>query len=304
MPLLEAWAMTETGAAACIMANREPRQVGERCFGSAAGPRLPDRRRDRHDVAELGGGASRARRRRPEPGFLPRLPEGREGDRGGVGRRLVPYRRRRAERRRGRLPLRRPAQERDPAQRREHLGGRGRERAQTCTPRWPRAPSRRRRPGARRRGLPFRGPAPGVRLYAGARIRQQNHASSGSPTSRRRAASPSSTRLPLTVSQKIQRGELKALAAEALQAARCSIAARRSGFPRSDPRADARELIPMARARPGDERAGLRALRRSGGGAGDRAVRALLDPQRPLVHRPGAGALLERSGLAKPTSTA
>jgi acyl-CoA synthetase (AMP-forming)/AMP-acid ligase II len=33
--LLEAWAMTETGAAACIMANREPRHVGSRCFGRA-----------------------------------------------------------------------------------------------------------------------------------------------------------------------------------------------------------------------------------------------------------------------------
>ncbi len=32
-PLLEAWAMTETGAAACIMAHREPRHVGTNCFG-------------------------------------------------------------------------------------------------------------------------------------------------------------------------------------------------------------------------------------------------------------------------------
>ena len=34
-PLLEAWAMTETGAAACIMAHREPRHVGTSCFGRA-----------------------------------------------------------------------------------------------------------------------------------------------------------------------------------------------------------------------------------------------------------------------------
>ncbi len=34
-PLLEAWAMTETGAAACIRASREPRHVGTRCFGRA-----------------------------------------------------------------------------------------------------------------------------------------------------------------------------------------------------------------------------------------------------------------------------
>ncbi|MBT2303310.1 AMP-binding protein [Variovorax paradoxus] len=32
-PLVEAWAMTETGAAACVMANREPRLVGASCFG-------------------------------------------------------------------------------------------------------------------------------------------------------------------------------------------------------------------------------------------------------------------------------
>lgn len=32
-PLIEAWAMTETGAAAWITANREPRHVGTRCFG-------------------------------------------------------------------------------------------------------------------------------------------------------------------------------------------------------------------------------------------------------------------------------
>ena len=32
-PLVEAWAMTETGAAACIMANHEPRHVGSSCFG-------------------------------------------------------------------------------------------------------------------------------------------------------------------------------------------------------------------------------------------------------------------------------
>ncbi|MEP7247385.1 MAG: AMP-binding protein [Gammaproteobacteria bacterium] len=34
-PLLEAWAMTETGAGAVMIANREPRQVGTACFGSA-----------------------------------------------------------------------------------------------------------------------------------------------------------------------------------------------------------------------------------------------------------------------------
>jgi len=34
-PLLEAWAMTETGSGAVIIANREPRKVGTSCFGRA-----------------------------------------------------------------------------------------------------------------------------------------------------------------------------------------------------------------------------------------------------------------------------
>ena len=35
VPLIEAWAMTETGAGAWITANREPRHLGQRCFGMA-----------------------------------------------------------------------------------------------------------------------------------------------------------------------------------------------------------------------------------------------------------------------------
>jgi acyl-coenzyme A synthetase/AMP-(fatty) acid ligase len=35
VPLIEAWAMTETGAGAWITANREPRHVGQRCVGKA-----------------------------------------------------------------------------------------------------------------------------------------------------------------------------------------------------------------------------------------------------------------------------
>ncbi len=34
-PLLEAWAMTETGSGAVVIANREPRHVGTACFGRA-----------------------------------------------------------------------------------------------------------------------------------------------------------------------------------------------------------------------------------------------------------------------------
>ena len=32
-PLIEAWAMTETGSGACIIANHEPRHIGTSCFG-------------------------------------------------------------------------------------------------------------------------------------------------------------------------------------------------------------------------------------------------------------------------------
>lgn len=35
VPLIEAWAMTETGAGAWIAANHEPRHLGQRCFGKA-----------------------------------------------------------------------------------------------------------------------------------------------------------------------------------------------------------------------------------------------------------------------------
>jgi acyl-CoA synthetase (AMP-forming)/AMP-acid ligase II len=35
VPLIEAWAMTETGAGAWISAHQEPRHVGQRCFGMA-----------------------------------------------------------------------------------------------------------------------------------------------------------------------------------------------------------------------------------------------------------------------------
>ena len=144
-PLLEAWAMTETGAAACIMANREPRHVGTRCFGRARVIRRDAHRRRRR--RRVGGDGMpgellvRACRRRSEARFLPRLPEGRGSDReawadgwfhtGDMVRR---------ERRR-QLLLRRPQEERHPPQRREHLRGRSGERARTSTRRWRRARS-------------------------------------------------------------------------------------------------------------------------------------------------------------------
>jgi len=48
-PLLEGWAMTETGAGAVIIANRAPRKVGTACFGK------PERRVEYRVVNEQGG---------------------------------------------------------------------------------------------------------------------------------------------------------------------------------------------------------------------------------------------------------
>ena len=197
-PLLEAWAMTETGAAACIMANREPRHVGTRCFGRAdffVETRIVDDEGQRHRGRRARRAAGARRRRRSARRLLPRLPQGRDGDRGRLGRRLVPHRRRGAARRRGRLPFRRPAQERHPAQRREHLGGRGGERARHRIRRWPRAPSPRR---PTRRAATRCSPASScARRPTCRRRRRSRRASSATPsrasrTSRRRAMSPSS----------------------------------------------------------------------------------------------------------------
>ena len=58
-PLLEAWAMTETGAGAVVMANHEPRQIGTSCFGRE-GPDV-----DVRLVADHGGDAAT-----DEPGEL------------------------------------------------------------------------------------------------------------------------------------------------------------------------------------------------------------------------------------------
>jgi acyl-CoA synthetase (AMP-forming)/AMP-acid ligase II len=49
-PLLEAWAMTETGAGAVMIANREPRKVGTACFGKAE-PRIEYRVVNEQDEA-------------------------------------------------------------------------------------------------------------------------------------------------------------------------------------------------------------------------------------------------------------
>lgn len=67
-PLVEAWAMTETGAAACVMANHEPRQVGSSCFGkpeSFVQVRLVDEQG--HEVPEGTPGELLVRSAGPDP---------------------------------------------------------------------------------------------------------------------------------------------------------------------------------------------------------------------------------------------
>ena len=80
-PLVEAWAMTETGAGAVVVANREPRHVGTNCFGRAepevecrlvkddgteAGVDEPGELLVRHAGAEPGFGFFRAYLKDPE----------------------------------------------------------------------------------------------------------------------------------------------------------------------------------------------------------------------------------------------
>ena len=72
-PLVEAWAMTETGAGAVVIANHEPRHVGTSCFGRAeaavamAAGRRGRRRRGRRRARRAAGARGR---RRPARGFF------------------------------------------------------------------------------------------------------------------------------------------------------------------------------------------------------------------------------------------
>jgi len=68
VPLIEAWSMTETGAGAWITANREPRHLGERCFGMAP-PGLAWRIIGEHgdDAADGAPGELLVRRDGPDP---------------------------------------------------------------------------------------------------------------------------------------------------------------------------------------------------------------------------------------------
>jgi acyl-CoA synthetase (AMP-forming)/AMP-acid ligase II len=72
-PLLEAWAMTETGAGAVVIANREPRHVGQSCFGRASSSvqwRLVDEGGNDVPVGEPGELWVRAAGDDPKRGFF------------------------------------------------------------------------------------------------------------------------------------------------------------------------------------------------------------------------------------------
>jgi acyl-coenzyme A synthetase/AMP-(fatty) acid ligase len=72
-PLLEAWAMTETGAGAAIIANHEPRKVGSACFGRAASDieyRLVDENNEDVAPGEPGELLVRHAGREPRFGFF------------------------------------------------------------------------------------------------------------------------------------------------------------------------------------------------------------------------------------------
>jgi acyl-CoA synthetase (AMP-forming)/AMP-acid ligase II len=73
LPLIEAWAMTETGSGAVVIANHEPRQVGSACFGRPAEQldhRLVDTEGRDVPPGETGELLVRRRGARPRFGFF------------------------------------------------------------------------------------------------------------------------------------------------------------------------------------------------------------------------------------------
>ena len=178
-PLVEAWAMTETGAGAVVVASREPRHTGSSCFGRP-GAEL--------EVRIVGDGGAEAKV--DEPGELLVRHAG-SAPRYGFFREYLKDAEATAEawdggwfhtgdvvkRERGWFAsFRGPQEERHPPLRRKHQRRRGRERADAA----PFDPAGRgcagARPGARRRGVRLRGRAKG-------RCRTPHRASGSRPTS-------------------------------------------------------------------------------------------------------------------------
>ena len=197
-PLLEAWAMTETGAGAVLIANREPRHVGTACIGTPQ-PQVECRVVDEAGAEAPAGAAGELLVRHAGPRaalrVLSLLPQGRGGHERGLGGRLVPHRRRGEARCRGGHALRRPPQEPDPAQRREHLGRGGGGGARAA----PGGAHRRRQRGrpmscAATRSSPASCPRRRSGIRSTWRASSPASAGSGWPTTRRPATWPSSTR--------------------------------------------------------------------------------------------------------------
>ena len=72
-PLVEGWAMTETGTHVCITANKEPRHIGTRCIGRAPEAieyRLVDEQGEDVGPGEPGELLIRARGKNPRKGFF------------------------------------------------------------------------------------------------------------------------------------------------------------------------------------------------------------------------------------------
>ena len=214
----------------------------------------------------------RAGRARSAARILLRLPQGREGHRGGLARRLVPHRRRGARAARRRAALRRPAQEHHPPRRREHRRARGRGGA--------RGPSGGRAGRGDRRAGPVRDEevmACVVCERPDSRARHSRVHPGLVPRAPRllqgaRAMSPSSTSCRSPSTNKVQKAKLADFAIDPTNASTCASAKR----PRKK---------------------GLRG--RGGRGARHGALCALFDPRGALVAGPGLSELLKASGSKK-----
>ena len=159
-PLVEAWAMTETGAGAVVVASQEPRHTGTSCFGrlgSELEARIVVDGGADAGVDEPGELLVRHAGAAPRYGFFREYLKDAEATAeawdggwfhtGDVVRRGAGWR----------VSFRRPQEERDPPLRRKHLGGRGRERADAAPGREAGGGGACPGPGAGRRGLRLRG---------------------------------------------------------------------------------------------------------------------------------------------------
>ena len=292
-PLIEAWAMTETGAGAVRHGATASRATSARAASAAPKPPSTTRLVDDEgtDVpARRARRAAGARHRAPTRGAASsRLSQGRAGDRRGLGRRLVPHRRRRAAQTPTATCTSSTARRTSIRRSGENISAVEVESVLNQHPAVPRAAVAA-TPDAMRGDevlacIVLREP-PTRRRAAEARARASSRhcARAGSPTTRRRATSPSST--PCR-SRRRRRSSAASWRAGAQPA-------RRGALHRHARDEEARDAS--------DEKArdsrGLR--RRRGRRAGHRAVRALLDARRALVPRPRARRRWSKApGIAK-----